>query len=88
LTHAQADALDLDALLTGGPRGLSRLARAIRAGAIDAEAAESLAGKLALVHKLALPAPPTTKPAPRPGPPDLARNGTADPGRNGVPMLN
>lgn len=46
---------------------------------------------LALVRKLALPALAgrlAVPPATRPGLPDLSRNGRADPGRNGVPVLN
>jgi hypothetical protein len=43
---------------------------------------------LALVRKLALPAPAATKPVPRLGLPTLSRNGTPDPGRNGVPVLD
>jgi hypothetical protein len=44
---------------------------------------------LALVRKLALPSgQPASKPAPLPGLPNVSRNGTADPGRNGVPVLN
>jgi hypothetical protein len=43
---------------------------------------------LALVRKLALPARAAPRPAPLPGLPNLSRNGTADPGHNGVPVLN